>query len=244
MKPMQSERQQTLRRVRTVVLTVLGVQVVVILLSLVQGCRQEHSSSVPVFAATNAPADPLTNPVVFSTNSSVPSNNPASSNVPPVQLAVSNPPPVLAPISEYAIVKGDTLGSLAKRFHVSTEAILGMNAGIDPVHLRIGQKLQIPESSKSSAANAATNSASEDPSHVNIYHVKSGDTLNKIAGRFGTTPRSLREANGLATDRINVGQALKIPANASKSSPVSANRAEPISAPPASATSGMTNHAI
>ena len=46
------------------------------------------------------------------------------------------------------------------------------------------------------------------------YKVKSGDNLIKIAQQFGVTVRALRSANNLTTDRITVGQTLKIPAKA------------------------------
>jgi len=55
------------------------------------------------------------------------------------------------------------------------------------------------------------------------YKVKSGDTLTKIATDHGVTVRALRTANNLTTDKIVVGQELKIPAKS----------AEPAPAPPA-----------
>jgi LysM repeat protein len=46
-----------------------------------------------------------------------------------------------------------------------------------------------------------------------LYAVKSGDTLTKIANDFKISLRSLRSANPtLKTDSIKVGQKLKIPA--------------------------------
>ena len=44
-----------------------------------------------------------------------------------------------------------------------------------------------------------------------IYVVKSGDNLTKIAEKYGTTPKAIKAANDLTTDRITVGQKLKIP---------------------------------
>ena len=55
---------------------------------------------------------------------------------------------------------------------------------------------------------------------------KSGDNLLKIAKANGTTVKALRSANALKTDRITVGQKLKLPAKAS--APV----AETFSSPP------------
>ena len=43
------------------------------------------------------------------------------------------------------------------------------------------------------------------------YHVRSGDTLGKIAQRFGTTVSRLQAWNGLSGTQINVGQSLRVP---------------------------------
>jgi LysM repeat protein len=43
------------------------------------------------------------------------------------------------------------------------------------------------------------------------YIVQSGDTLNGIAARFGTTAQAIRDANGLTGDLIHPGQVLIIP---------------------------------
>lgn len=43
------------------------------------------------------------------------------------------------------------------------------------------------------------------------YTVQEGDTLNGIAVQFGTTAAAIRQANGLPSDVINIGQVLMIP---------------------------------
>lgn len=50
-----------------------------------------------------------------------------------------------------------------------------------------------------------------DSSGVKSYKVKAGDSLEKIARMHQTTIRAIKELNGLAQDRINVGQNLKMP---------------------------------
>lgn len=44
-----------------------------------------------------------------------------------------------------------------------------------------------------------------------IYTVKPGDSLEKIANTQGSSIKAIKEANQLTTDRIRVGQKLKIP---------------------------------
>jgi len=44
------------------------------------------------------------------------------------------------------------------------------------------------------------------------YTIAQGDTLSGIAVRYGTSARRIKEANGLASDRIRVGQVITIPA--------------------------------
>lgn len=44
-----------------------------------------------------------------------------------------------------------------------------------------------------------------------VYQVKSGDSLEKIAHANGTTVKALKEVNNLTSDRIRIGQKLKLP---------------------------------
>ncbi len=73
-----------------------------------------------------------------------------------------------------------------------------------------------PEPSTSQAAEPTprpTRSAAEPtatPAQT-TYVVQEGDTLNGIAVQFGTTAEAIRQANGLPSDVINIGQVLVIP---------------------------------
>ncbi|HWY31238.1 MAG TPA: LysM peptidoglycan-binding domain-containing protein, partial [Candidatus Acidoferrum sp.] len=51
------------------------------------------------------------------------------------------------------------------------------------------------------------------------YTVKSGDTLHKIAKRFGTSVKAIEAENNLSTTKIKVGQKLKIPGKAETAAP-------------------------
>ncbi|MEO8252690.1 MAG: LysM peptidoglycan-binding domain-containing protein [Chloroflexota bacterium] len=82
-----------------------------------------------------------------------------------------------------------------------------------------------PEASASTSPTAsATQSASAVPTATiaptpsptpvptqRIYIVKQGEYLSLIAQRFGTTVQAIKDANGLTSDTINVGQRLIIP---------------------------------
>ncbi|WP_309380638.1 LysM peptidoglycan-binding domain-containing protein [Cerasicoccus frondis] len=49
------------------------------------------------------------------------------------------------------------------------------------------------------------------PANQLSYRVKAGDTLSEIAQAYGVTVRDLQRTNGLTSDRILIGQTLKIP---------------------------------
>ena len=70
------------------------------------------------------------------------------------------------------------------------------------------------------ASPAAT---STDSSGTTTYVVKSGDMLEKIARRHGTTAKAIMRENNLRTTLIKVGQKLKIPSGKSSGG------AEPVS---------------
>ena len=52
----------------------------------------------------------------------------------------------------------------------------------------------------------------------NIYVVKKGDTLYKIAQNFGTTVNDIIKTNNLTKTLLNIGQVLEIPININNAS--------------------------
>lgn len=63
-------------------------------------------------------------------------------------------------------------------------------------------------------ANAPAPAPAENPSRntaVKTYVVRSGDTLSGIAAKTHSTVARIKKANGLRSDRISIGQRLKIP---------------------------------
>jgi LysM repeat protein len=106
----------------------------------------------------------------------------------------------------HTIGRGDTFYSIANEYGTTMSAIQAANPTIDARKLRLGQKVSVPP-----APAAARQVQSNDSS---VYVVKSGDMLGKIAQKFKTTVKRLREVNNLPSDRIRVGQKLKLPTEA------------------------------
>ena len=142
---------------------------------------------------------------------------PVAPIVPPV---VVPPEPVpSAPVGEakvHVVAKNDSFSTMAKKHGVGTKAIEAANPGVDSTKLKIGQKINIPAAAPKAVKAPAGSAAAADSDGT--YTIKSGDNLGSIAKRHGTTVAKLRDANGLKTDQIKVGQKLKVPAGGAKKS--------------------------
>lgn len=110
----------------------------------------------------------------------------------------STPPPSTG--GTYTVQPGDTLYRIAARFGTTVTAIVNANNIADPNLIYPGQVLVIP-----SASSGTT------PSQV-AYTVQPGDTLYRIAVRYGTTVAAIVNANNIANaNLIYPGQVLVIP---------------------------------
>lgn len=130
------------------------------------------------------------------------------------------PEPPAAPAGEakvHVVAKNDSFYTMGKKYGVTMKAIEAANPGVDSTKLKIGQKINIPAAPvKPTKAAGGTGAAPAPADADGTYTVKSGDNLGKIAKSHGTTVAKLREANGLKTDQIKVGQKLKVPAGGAK----------------------------
>jgi LysM repeat protein len=134
---------------------------------------------------------------------------------------------LVAAATEYTVVRGDSFYTIGKKFNISLQAIQAANPTVDPRKLQPGQKLVIPPATP--AAHVATPQGTVSTGEE-VYTVKSGDTLSKIATTHHTTVKAIRDANNLKTDRIKVGDKLKIPKS---SAPVSSPATAPTTTSPA-----------
>jgi len=115
--------------------------------------------------------------------------------------------------SVYIVQPGDTLTTIAIRHGVTVNALASTNGLTWNGWIYIGQRLLIPGGEPSAAPTPL-------PTTEGPYIVQPGDNLFRIALNHGVTLAALRAANGLLTDIIYVGQALKIPGQGATEAPI------------------------
>jgi peptidoglycan endopeptidase LytF len=196
-------------RVKIAVFFVLAIHGIGLLALLMQGCRRDEGGTPA--AQTNTVSQPTFDPtnIVADTSAMVATQAIAAPLPPPLP-----PLPPAGAASDYKIVKGDTLGSVATHHKVTLKALMEANPGIDPLKLQINQAIHIPAPAPTPAPPSATGVTPDLVPGEQMYTVKSGDSLTVIAAAHHTTIKALRAANDLKTDAIKVGQKLKIPAGA------------------------------
>jgi len=218
---------------------------------LIQGCKRDDPTDSRNPATTNESAlPPLDSTSIYGTNSSIASTNPPIlDTAQPFPGAITNPgaqpvPGALTPVDtappamrEYVVVSRDSFSSIGKKFGVSAAAIARANPGVDSTRLKVGDKLQIPAPTPKPGGAAGTVPLTAEAGAAEVYSVKAGDTLGKIAKAHSTTVAEIKSLNGLSTDRINVGQKLKLPAT--RTTPLSVPAAVPAPGPGTPAQTGV-----
>jgi LysM repeat protein len=227
------------------VFTVIAIHAVFFTGLLMQGCKPEGDKDKKLGAASTNATDQLAklDPSYLASPNDLPkpaTNLPGASefaqtNLP--QQTTYQPPVVTNPIvqtatieqqvetKEYTVVRNDNLYKIAKANGVTAGAITKANPDLDPLHLKPGQKLQIPKAATPVATLPASNgTASEKTAPAtgsqSTYVVKAGDSLTRIATQHKTTVKAIKAANNLKTDRVTVGQKLKVPTSSASGSGV------------------------
>jgi len=98
----------------------------------------------------------------------------------------------------YTVKKGDTLYKIAQKYNTTVVELVNLNK-LSTTTLNIDQVLKIPPTT------------TEEQISTDIYVVKSGDTLYKIAQKYNTTVDELKNLNDLTTNTLSIGKKLKIP---------------------------------
>ena len=98
------------------------------------------------------------------------------------------------PSNTYIVKSGDSLYSIAKKYGITVDALKSANGKTSNL-LSIGEILVIPTTTAT----------------TRTYTVKDGDSLWKIATTYGVSVNALKQANGLSSDLLSIGQVLVIP---------------------------------
>lgn len=114
------------------------------------------------------------------------------------------------------VADGETLDSIAKKYHVTSSAIRQVN-DLEGDDLAVDSRLVIPVSGRASAS-AQTAYAK----HPKRYKVRRGDTLTSVADDFGVPAERLKRWNHLKSNSLRVGRTLVIypPVSADPDPPV------------------------
>jgi LysM repeat protein len=183
-------------------------------------------------------------------NESVPAQAPASVGAAPAATAATH---------VYIVKKGDSLWKIAKAESVTVGELSRANNLTKTSTLKVGQKLTVPaakaektsvatasvvptmtDANGGSAASPAVAAAGNDD-NSNLYVVKSGDSLWKIARHKNVTVAALKQANNLNGDSLKVGQKLHIPASTAGST---ASSSAGWQAPGSYTENGQTIHIV
>lgn len=127
--------------------------------------------------------------------------------------------PVTPSVTTYTIVKGDSLSKIASIHKVSLNDLMKWNNLTDYM-IYPGQVLKVSASVKQEVkpvsvpvkqtVKAEPVKTASAPTNSSEYVVQKGDTLGHIGLKFNMTVAELKQLNGLSSDMIYVGQALKV----------------------------------
>jgi len=198
-------------------LTILGIHVAAAgFFMMMSGCSTTKQTSVEPPPAPIMPPKPI--------DESVATPMPRPGFRPPVSVEKAPETIDAADASSYTIQKGDSLSKVAARAGVSVREIQELNNITDPNKIRIGQKILLPAHAKSLPNKPVASSASSKPSSKSAskssapakasgdsHTVQPGDTLGKLASRYGTSVAAFKSVNNLKSDTIRIGQKLAVP---------------------------------
>jgi len=130
------------------------------------------------------------------------------------------------PFETVRVAPQKSLSQIAKVIGVSPTKLKELNPALlhdatppgnpYPIHVPVGYASIVNQKNQqiASLSNVSPNIAKSRSAFT--YKVRRGDSLGKIAGKYGTSVSKIKRANGLRSSTIRVGQRLKIPGKYSK----------------------------
>ena len=124
---------------------------------------------------------------------------------------------ILIPGSEviHVVARGETLSKIATLYDTTARELADANSISNPNLIRIGQEITISGTprrssgeSGGSASSGSSNSGSSNNRSGDFHIVRSGDTIESIAKKYGVSESSIRTANGLVGNTVYTGTRL------------------------------------
>jgi membrane-bound lytic murein transglycosylase D len=112
----------------------------------------------------------------------------------------------------HRVRKGETLSHIARRYGTSVSALRRANRLRNPNRLYPGQRINVPGRGGAAPVQRASAPPPVSPGTTDTYVVRRGDNLWRLARRYATTVEAITRENNLSSDRLAVGQRLKITA--------------------------------
>jgi membrane-bound lytic murein transglycosylase D len=115
---------------------------------------------------------------------------------------------------KHRVRKGETIASIANKYNVSDSVIISHNKLSSKKKLVQGRKLKIPITKENQGYASSKSRQKDDKIKITSsgrYKVKKGETLLMISRRYAIPSSQIKEINNLKTDKIRVGQILKLP---------------------------------
>ncbi|MCA9967832.1 MAG: LysM peptidoglycan-binding domain-containing protein, partial [Anaerolineales bacterium] len=100
----------------------------------------------------------------------------------------------------YIVQPGDTLTRIAQRFGTTVDTLVRNNNIPNPNLIHVGQQLEVPDNGSGPAPTPTPppSGGGGGSTGTGVYIVQPGDTLSRIASRFGTTVLAIVQANNIA----------------------------------------------
>ncbi|MBS4206770.1 peptidoglycan endopeptidase [Bacillus sp. FJAT-50079] len=125
----------------------------------------------------------------------------------------------------YTVVSGDNLSKIASKHKVTVAQLYEWN-GLKSDLIHPGLVLKVSAGNATAAPNppvanapAAPTAPTQNNEATSTYKVVAGDTLSRIAQKYGTTVANLKSWNNLSSDLILIGQTLKVNGNTNVTAP-------------------------
>jgi len=130
----------------------------------------------------------------------------------------------------YKVKKGETLSSIARKFDTTQDELISLNQ-LTNNKILAGQELKVAEQ-KTAVASAPVSvdaSVASQPTSINepVNHkVTTGESLFSISKLYNISIDELKAHNNLSTNKLQQGQTLQIPGNASSVPTITATKAK------------------